>query len=310
MENNKKILITGGTGFIGRNILESLGSRYEFLVPSKEELDLREETSVFRYLEKNKVEMVIHAALVGGFKQEKEGGSLNILAGNLQFFFNLIRAKRFYNKMIFFGSGAEYDKRRDLKKVKETDLGLSIPAFDEYSLSKYICSEYIEKCRDIICLRLFGVYGKYDNYKFKFISNAIIKNLLRQDIVINQNVVFDYLFIDDLMSILDYFILNKPEFKSYNVASDESIDLIKISNIINEISDYKSKITVLKDGLNNEYTADNSRLKKEIPNLKFTDYKEGITKLFQYYQKNINKIDKDAILQDQYLNITKLKNNL
>lgn len=305
-----KILITGGAGFIGQNILESLGAKYEFLAPSKEELDLRRETAVSQYLERNRVDLIIHAALVGGFKQEKEEGSSNILAGNLQFFFNLIRAKKFYKKMIFFGSGAEYDKRRDLKKVKESDLGLSIPAFDEYSLFKYICSKYIEKCRDITCLRLFGVYGKYDNYKVKFISNAIIKNLLRQDIVINQNVVFDYLFIEDLMPILDYFILNKPKFKSYNVVPDKSIDLITISNIINEISDYKSKIIVLKDGLNNEFTADNSRLKKEIPNLKFTDYKKGIGKLFKYYQENIEKIDKNAIIEDKYLNITKLKNNL
>lgn len=304
-----KILITGGAGFIGRNILESLASRYEFLAPTKKELDLKKEDAVFQYLERNRVDLIIHAALTGEFGQEKEMGAGNILADNLRFFFNLIRAKGFYKKMILFGSGAEYDRRRELRKVKETDFGLSIPA-DEYSLYKYICSNYIEKSKNIVCLKLFGVYGKYEDYRFKFISNAIVKNLLRQDIIINQNVIFDYLFIEDLMPVLDYFILKKPKFKNYNVVPNESIDLIKISNIINEISDYESKIIVLKDGLNNEYTADNSRLKKEIPNLKFTDYKKGIRKLFKYYQENIKKIDKNAIIKDKYLNTVKFKNNL
>ncbi|GAH05420.1 unnamed protein product, partial [marine sediment metagenome] len=71
-------------------------------------------------------------------------------------------------------------------------------------------------------------------------------------------------------------------------------------NIINEISDYKSKIVVLNKGLGNEYTGDNSRLKNEIPNLKFTDHKKGIGKLFKYYQENIEKIDKSAIFKDKY----------
>ena len=307
MQNKRKILLTGGAGFIGRNILENLGNRYEFLAPIKEELDLRKEEDVLKYFEKNSVEVVIHTAAIGF--SEKERSLSNVFADNLRMFSNLVRRKRFYKKIIFFGSGAEYDKRRNIVKVKETDFDQSIPT-DEYSIYKYICSKYIEKSEKNICLRLFGIYGKYENYRFKFISNAILKNLLKQDIVIYQNVLFDYLFADDLMPIVDYFILNKPKFKSYNVVPDQSIDSITIAKIINEISDYKSKITVLKDGLNKEYTGDNSRLKNEIPKLKFTDYKEGIRKLFNYYKENIENLDKDAIVQDNYLKYCQQDNKI
>ncbi len=293
---SKKILITGGTGFIGRNILESLGNRYEFLAPTIQELNLRKENAVLEYLEKNRLEIVIQLATVGGFGRESKEGPNAILAENLQIFFNLIRAQKkgLFKRMIFFGSGADYDKRRELKKVKETDFGKFVPT-DEYSLYKYICSEYTERNEDIVCLRLFGAYGKYEGYESKFISNSVVKNILKQDIVINQNVVYDHLFIDDLMPVLEYFIEQKPKFKSYNVTPDKSIDLTGISNIINEISDYKSKIIVLKEGLNKEYTGDNNRLKEEIPNLKFTNYKEGIKKLFNYYQENIKNINKDTM---------------
>lgn len=295
-----KILLTGGNGFIGRNILEILGAKYKFLAPSKKELDLSDGDAVYKYLEKNRIEVVIHAALAGGFGQEKEKGTGSILADNLRFFFNLMRAQKFYKKMIFFGSGAQYDKKRDLKKVKESDFGQSVPS-DEYGFYKYICGEYIEKTEGIVNLILFGLYGRYEDYQFKFISNVIVKNLLKQKIVINQETVFDYLFIEDLMPILDYFILNKVKFKSYNVTPDKPIDLITIGKTVNEISDYQSEITVLHAGLNKEYTADNHRLKKEIPGLKFTDYKEGIGKLFRYYQENFDKIDQEAILKDHYL---------
>lgn len=296
----KRIFLSGGSGFIGRNILENLGKKYEFLAPTRDELDLGNGDAVYKYLKKNRPDVVIHTALAGEFGKEKEKGIGTIFEDNLRFFFNLIRAKNFYRKMIFFGSGAQYDKKRDLNKIKETDFGQSIPS-DEYGFYKYICSEYIEKTENIVCLTLFGLYGKYEDYKFKFISNAIVKNLLKQEIVLNQNVIFDYLFIEDLMSILDYFILNKPKFKNYNITPDQPIDLITICNIINEISDYKSKITVLHAGLNNEYTADNSRLKNEISNLKFIGYEKGIGKLFIYYKKNLDKIDKDFLSKDRYL---------
>lgn len=295
-----KILLAGGTGFIGRNILETLGQKYEFLAPSKEELDLRREADVFKYLERTRPDVVINAVSTGGPGQEKEEGEAGRLINSLKTFFCMIGPKKFYKKMIFFGSGAMYDKKRNLEKVKETELGKFIPT-DEYGLYKYICSEYAEKAKDIICLNLFGVFGKYEDYRFKFMSNVIVKNLLKQDIVINQNVIFDYIFIDDLMSIVDYFILNESKFQNYNTVPDKSIDLITIANIVNEISDYKSKIIVLNKGLNNEYTADNRRLKKEISHLQFTEYKQGIEKLFKYYKKNIKKINKNIIIKDQYL---------
>ena len=73
---------------------------------------------------------------------------------------------------------------------------------NDYGFSKYLISQYIEKSDNCVCLRLFGVFGKYEDYEYKFISNAIVKNLLQMPIRIRQNVYFDWLYINDLMKIV------------------------------------------------------------------------------------------------------------
>jgi len=43
----KKILLTGGSGFVGKNILESpLAEKYEIIAPPRTELNLFDEDSV------------------------------------------------------------------------------------------------------------------------------------------------------------------------------------------------------------------------------------------------------------------------
>lgn len=304
MQNSKNILITGGSGFIGKNLQEYLKGKFNIFAPTQTELDLTDAQSLSKYISDHNIDVIVNCAAYGIYGAKIQ----DIVPRNLRMFFNMVRNLDKVEKIIHLGSGAEYDRNRSIIRIKEEDFDQQIPE-DDYGFYKYICSKYIEKSDRIVCLRLFSVYGKYDA-DFKFIPSTIIKNLSKQDMVINQNVILDHLFIEDLMPIIDYFILNKAKFKSYNVTPDRSIDLVTISNIINEISDYKSKVVVLNKGLNNEYTGDNSRLKNEMPNVKFTNYREGIKKLFRYYKENLDKIDKNAITKDRYLKSLLNKNKL
>ena len=50
-----KILITGSSGMVGRNLLESPRSKaYELLTPSHRELELLDKAAVLNYMEKNR----------------------------------------------------------------------------------------------------------------------------------------------------------------------------------------------------------------------------------------------------------------
>ncbi|VVA44482.1 conserved hypothetical protein [Candidatus Roizmanbacteria bacterium] len=279
--SKKTIFITGAGGFIGRNLTEQLNKKYNLLTPSHKELDLLDEKAVDDFFKKNKIDVVINCAVIGGSRKEEHVESA--LLGNLIIFFNLLRNKRKYKKMIHLGSGAEYDKTKPIIKVKETDLGKTIPK-DEYGFFKYICSKYIEKEKDIVCIRLFGLFGKYEDYRYRFISNAIVNNINGLPITMNQNVFFDYTYVDDFVKIVDYFISHKAKHKFYNIGTGKKIDLLTIANKINKIADKKSKIIIKNKGLNNEYTCDNSRLKEELKKFSFTNFDKALVELYNWYK--------------------------
>ena len=50
-----KIFVTGGSGFIGRNLIESLAKRHEVLTPTHKELELIDDDAVKGYFEKHKI---------------------------------------------------------------------------------------------------------------------------------------------------------------------------------------------------------------------------------------------------------------
>ncbi|HIP13129.1 MAG TPA: NAD(P)-dependent oxidoreductase [Arcobacter sp.] len=294
------IFITGANGFIGLHLKEYLQHKhnnYSLFTPSSQELDLAHEKQLDNYIISNKIDIIIHLANKGGGRDITN--MKNITEYNLRIFFNIVKHEKNVKKIISFGSGAEYGKHKPIVNVTEEE---STPMpLDAYGFYKSITSKYIERANNIVQLRIFGAYGEYENYRFRFISNAIVKNLLHLPITINKNVFFDYIYIDDLTKIITWFINNEAKEKIYNVVSGTKIDLITLANTINETSDFKSDINILKDGLNNEYTANNSRLLSELGDLNFTEPKEAIIKMRAYFSYNLKNLDKAKIINEENL---------
>lgn len=297
-----KIFITGSNGFVGRHLKEYLQKKYinyDLFTPSSKELDLADEHAVDNYILSNKIDIIIHLANRGGGRDVAD--MKNITEYNLRIFFNIAKHAKNVKKIISFGSGAEYGKHKSIVDAKEEDYIKEQP-HDEYGFYKSITSKFIEKSKNIVQLRIFGAYGEYENYRFKFISNAIVKNLLKLPIVINKNVYFDYIYIDDLVKMIDWFIHNESKEKIYNVTTGKKIDLNSLANLVNETSNFKSEIRVLNDGFNNEYTSNNDRLMNELKDFEFTSHKDAIIKMQDYFSYNFDKLDKETIINDPYLN--------
>ena len=98
-------------------------------------------------------------------------------------------------------------------KIKENNFGKILPG-DEYGKAKYFASEYIVAHPNIVNLRCFGVFGKYEDYTMRFISNAICLSLAGQPIIVRQNAVFEYIYINDLAKIIA-FLLNTNQKRNF-----------------------------------------------------------------------------------------------
>nr|NNM91502.1 NAD(P)-dependent oxidoreductase [Bacilli bacterium] len=307
----KKILLTGAKGFVGKNLYNKIlhENRYEVTALGHKELDLFDEQRVKCYFQEHQYDFIIDASVAGNVRPSgNESNDLLLLNQNLRMFYNLVNYKNDNAKLIYFGSGAEYDKRYPNCKVNEDKVGHSIPA-DSYGFAKYMMSHYASNHAEITCLRIFGLYGPFEDYAYKFISNSIVKTLFKMPIIIHQNVIFDYLYIDDLTSIIVYMLENWPRNRVINVTPTESIDLIKISQIIQKIHSCDYGIQVTKEGLNNEYTGDNKKLLEEISPFSFTSYYDGITKLTEYYRAIRDRLDESLIRNDQYFRYTEKRNS-
>jgi len=274
-----RILITGSSGFIGRNLVEKFKDKYSIFYPTHAELDLLDESKPSNFISRNKIDTIIHCANKGDYGITSFGYSND----NVRMFRNITESSSKVSKIIFLGSGAEYGKERNLKNVRESDFGKVVPK-NKYGYEKFLCSRIIERSSDnIVNLRLFGVYGKDE--KRRFISTSIKKNLENHSIIIKQNVYFDYLYVDDLVKIIDWFLNNQSVFKFYNCTSGKSVDLISLANIINEVSGKPSELDILEQGLDYEYSGNNARLLRELGDFQFTSHKDGIISLYDYYAK-------------------------
>lgn len=293
----KRVAIMGARGFVGKSLTGYLEDKYSVFPVTREQFSFLDEEAVAHFVEKEKIDVIIHCANQGGSRKDGyDAGASKIIENNLKMFFNMERLARDGRKLISFGSGAQYNKARDLKKVPETEIGCVLPK-DDYGFSKYVISRSLTN-PNVYNPIIFGLYGWNEDYTFKFISNAILKNLLKMPIVINQNVVFDYLFLEDFLKLVEGLVEEDRPHREFNITPTESIDLVTAAEIINQCSGYQSEIIVKNPGLNYEYTGDNRWLLENFPGFSFTSYRRGIEKLYAYYESCLDKLNTAAMRED------------
>jgi len=297
MMSRKKILLTGGSGFIGRNIQESfLAQKYEIIAPRHKELDLCDTEAVDRYFRENKFDFIIHSAVKPGHRNAKDLSG--IFYSNTRMYFNIARHADEVERVLFIGSGSTYDMNNYKPRMQEDYFGTHIPT-DEHGFSKYIAGLHIEKSKNIVDLRVFSIFGKYEDYAIRFISNMMAKCVHDLPLTMKQDRRFDFLYIDDLMPVIDYFIQNKPQHTAYNVTPDETVSLRSLAEKIRMVANKELPILIKTEGQGLEYSGDNSRLKAEFKDYLPTPFATSLPRLYSWYLENKNQIDKEVLLHDK-----------
>lgn len=184
-----KVLITGGSGMVGRNILEhSKVSEYVFLAPSSNELNLREFSKVDEYLKKHQPEFIIHAAgLVGGI-QANMAKPVDFLVFNLDMGRNVLMAAKENNikNVINMASSCMYPREVQNPLQEELILkGELEPTNEGYALAKIVSTrlcEFINRenpgfnYKTVIPCNLYGKYDKF-SVEHSHMVPAVIKKI-------------------------------------------------------------------------------------------------------------------------------------
>lgn len=279
----KNILLTGSGGFIGKNLKEYLSGKYNLFTPRSFELDLCDKQAVNEYFNQHQIDFIIHCGSTGGARGIQDRDTT--IEDNLAMVENLLNAKHKDVRVILFGSGAMYDKSRPICKASESEIGKVVPN-DLYGKSKMLIAQKIKNRKDALCLNIFACYG-YGEKENRFPSYAINCSLNNKPIEINQNVVFDYLFVEDMEKIIEYFIENAPQDNILNITPTKSISLVEIAKIVNDIAPKRVEIIVKNPVMNNEYTGSNTLLLKNLPGITFTGMREGLEKLYRHIEKKL-----------------------
>lgn len=288
----RRILLTGAGphGFVGRNLAPVLRERYEVFTPSSRELNLCDYDRLAGYMDEHRIDTVIHSAL----QSIVHAGPEDIMLHDLQMFYNIDKLSGQLDKVLYFGSGAEFDKRLPMEGIREEALGRSIPTW-YYGLEKYIMALHARESRNIYNLRLFGIFGKYEHWQSKFISNLCCKAMYDLPLSIRQDCMFDYLYVDDLAPVVIWFLEHEPKFHDYNVCTGRPVSLREIADVVLEISGKLLPVIVAKEGWNLPYTADNRRLEEEMAPLRMHDLKDAVAELYSYYQAHKADIPYDEL---------------
>ena len=223
-----KILITGGNGYIAKKLAIGL-SDYYIDVITRADLDLTDENACRIFFYNKSYDVVIHTAIEGGSRLTQD--NTKVLENNLKMYFNLINYAAQSAKFISFGSGAEVGHPTD-----------------PYGLSKHVIAQLMLAKPNCYNIRIYAVFdhGELDT---RFIKANITKYANKEDMVIHQNKLMDFFYMEDLILVVKYYIEEANPGKSFNCTYLESKTLLQIAEMINHLDKHRVGISVLKDGL-------------------------------------------------------------
>lgn len=283
------LLLLGSSGFTGHNMRAYFSAKPEYTIdaPSHSELDVLDEGAVVEALRRGHYDVVLNCL------DSTDGDGY--MERRLRMFMNLAHHADLYSKMIYFGTGAEYGRQQPLVRVREDDIGRCIPA-DTYGLAMYIMNDLTRKSRNIYNLRLFGIFGPYERWQTRFISNAICKKLRGYPITLRCDRKMSYLDVQDLCFMVEWIATHESAYHDYNAVPAQPYLLSELAALVNDSTPGAAvPVYTARSGLQDEYTADGSRAACEM-GVQCRSMEQSVRELAQWYAAHSDIIDSEKLL--------------
>lgn len=305
-----KILITGSTGMVGRNILENKDIlKFDLLTPNSKELNLLNYSAVDKYIKDNKPDFIVHTAGKVGGIQANIANPVSFLVDNLDMGRNVIMAAKSNDvkNLINLSSSCMYPRNANNPLSEDLILkGELEPTNEGYAIAKIMSTrlcEYISKednsfnYKTIIPCNLYGRYDKFESKHshmipavVKKIYDAKMENLDQIDIWGDGIARREFMYAGDLADFIIYAITNFSKMpQNINVGLGHDYTINEYYQIIADVIGYEgefihdlSKPIGMKQKL-----IDDTKLKEFGWKYK-TSLVEGIENTYEYYKKIIN----------------------
>lgn len=304
-----KILITGGTGFLGKAVCSSLSSMGTVSAVNSSMYDLTscdQTEKMYKEIEPN---IVVHlAATVGGIGANKNNPGL-FMENNLIMGCNTIRLAKKYNvdKFVMIGTVCSYPKYCQVP-FKEKDIWNGYPEETNapYGIAKKTLMQMISAYREQynfngINLIPVNMYGPNDNFDpnsshvipaiiYKFYE-AIKNNIDTIELWGTGNATREFLYVDDCAAAIKSALINYNGSDFINIGTGQEISIKDLAYKIKEIIGYTGKIY-----FNDSYPdgqprrcLDISRAKKYLNWRPKVLLDEGLLKTIEWYDKSLNR---------------------
>lgn len=299
------VIVTGGAGFIGSNIVKGLNDKgidniliVDNLEKAEKHKNLnkikfydyvdKRDFNVEEFLQNNKVEAVFHQ---GASSNTMETDGRYMMKNNYECTKETFLACQKHNVRLFYASSASVYGNGDkgFLEKEECEYPLNVYAFSKYQFDRFLNLHIKNLNSQVVGLRYFNVYGPQENHKGRMASvafhmfNQIKNNEPMKLFEGSQNFKRDFIYIDDVVSV-NMFFYEHPEISGiYNCGTGNAESFCEIANALKEkYTEAKIEYIPFPENLVGKYQtftqSDITSLRKAGYNKPFISLKEGTLK--------------------------------
>jgi GDP-L-fucose synthase len=306
--NGKRVVVTGGAGFLGARVVAELNSRgcASITIPRSKDTDLREKADIVRLLEAARPDMIIHlAAVVGGIGANQDNPG-KFFYDNLMMGVQLIEQARLrgVSKFVAIGTICAYPKFTPVP-FREDDLWGGYPEETNapYGLAKKMLLVQSQAYRqqygfNSIYLLPVNLYGPGDNFAPG--SSHVIPALIKKCVDARRSgassievwgsgrATREFLYVDDAARgvVMAAEAYNDPD--PVNLGTDSEISIKDLTLLIVELTGFKGNVvwnTSRPDGQPRR-RLDVSRARERFGFSARVPFREGLAATIEWYRKS------------------------